>query len=83
MVNINREIYVTGAGADPSKPPCKKAKVMRRERWTQKQAQKQTSAQEQENNKNKQNESKSLEDFLSEVRSDANHKLEVIAHLIN
>ena len=76
-------IQSIGTGADPNKPPCKKAKDLRRERWAQKQAQKQTTTQGQENNKKKQNEPKNLEDFLSEVKSDPAHKLEVNFHFFS
>lgn len=68
-----------GDGPDPSKPPCKKAKVLRKERWTQKQAQKQrANPQEQQGpGKKKQNEAKTLEQFLAEVTSNPAHQLEV------
>ena len=74
---MRQEIHILGAGADPNKAPCKKAKLLRKERWAQKQAQKQASTQDQENCKKKHDESKSLEDFLSEIRSDPAHRLEV------
>ena len=74
---VRTEIHVLGTGADPNKAPCKKAKLLRKERWAQKQAHKQASAQDQENCKKNQNESKSLEDFLSEISRDPAHRLEV------
>ena len=74
---VRTDIHILGTGADPNKAPCKKAKLLRKERWAQKQAHKQASAQDQENCKKKLNESKSLEDFLSEISSDPAHRLEV------
>ncbi|XP_064629205.1 arginyl-tRNA--protein transferase 1-like isoform X2 [Lineus longissimus] len=66
------------AGPDPTKPPCKKAKVLRMEKKAQKLAQKGVEISEAKVKVTKpDNRPKSIEDFLQEVRDDPSHKLEI------
>lgn len=63
-------------GADPNKPPCKKAKVLRLEKKQQKMLQRgmnlETLA--------AKNTTKSLDDFLNEISENSKHKLKVLTH---
>lgn len=68
-----------GEGADPSKPPCKKAKVLRLERKKEKLTQSGVNiecALKSKNEKNKDVE-KSLETFLNEIPNECKHRLNV------
>lgn len=72
-----KHIPRSGSGADPSKPPCRKAKHIRAERRQMKTGTDVDSGLKQK--KPKQNEEKTLEDFLSEPDQAENpaHKLEI------
>ncbi|XP_055699865.1 arginyl-tRNA--protein transferase 1 isoform X2 [Phlebotomus papatasi] len=65
------------SGQDTSKPPCKKAKLLRIERKQAKMAQRAAEGLPTQNNKPLKNVEKSLEDFLSEQPIDGKHKLKV------
>lgn len=82
---------LVGKGADLSKPPCRKAKDIRKERKLQKLLQNQTCAFEGserqagdqvcllQNSKSKTNQPKTIEDFIFvPLPDDAQHKLEVM-----
>lgn len=82
-----------GKGADLSKPPCRKAKDIRKERKLQKLLQNQMGTLEgsplqagqqallSQNSKTPTNQPKSIEDFIFvSLPDDAPHKLEVMAH---
>jgi arginine-tRNA-protein transferase len=64
----------TGVGADPNKPPCKKAKVLRMERKKEKLLKRGMSL---EKINVKSNEQKTVEEFLNDVSQDNQHKLKV------
>jgi arginine-tRNA-protein transferase len=68
----------TGVGADPNKPPCKKAKVLRMERKKEKLLKRGMSL---EKINVKSNEQKTVEEFLNDVSQDNQHKLKL--ELIN
>lgn len=65
------------SGQDTSKPPCKKAKLLRIERKQAKMAQRAAEGVPIIQNKPLKNVEKSLEDFLSEQPTDGKHKLKV------
>ena len=79
-------LLLSGLGADPSKPPCKKAKQLRLERKQQRLAQRQEAADTAQNHgkaamnagKSK-NEPKSLEEFILDAipGQEPKHRLEV------
>lgn len=64
-------------GADPNKPPCKKAKLLRLERKKEKLQKKGIEFEK----KQVKNEQKSLEEFLNEVQPDSKHKIKVSSKL--
>ena len=64
----------SGVGADPTKPPCKKAKLVRMERKKEKLLKRGMSLEKIE----VRNEQKSLEEFLNEVSQDGKHKFKVL-----
>ncbi|TRZ02385.1 hypothetical protein DNTS_021095 [Danionella cerebrum] len=71
-----------GKGADPSKPPCRKAKDIRKERRLQKEQQKQQEVVQSSSgttpSKSSSNQPKSLEEFMMEsLSNDPLHRLEV------
>ncbi|KAK2190729.1 hypothetical protein NP493_71g00004 [Ridgeia piscesae] len=68
-----------GRGADPDKPHQKKAKELRLERWRQKQADKKGDGGDKKGFQKKPliNESKTLEDYLSDISHTPAHKLEI------
>lgn len=64
----------SGIGADPNKPPCKKAKLIRLERKQEKLRKKGLAL---ETNIDAKNEQKSLEEFLNETSGESKHKFRV------
>ncbi|XP_061601279.1 arginyl-tRNA--protein transferase 1 isoform X2 [Cololabis saira] len=68
-----------GIGADPSRPPCRKAKDLRKERRLQKEQTRQHAEGVSANSTPSQtNQTKSLEDFINEsLQDDCSHRLEV------
>ncbi|XP_018333588.1 arginyl-tRNA--protein transferase 1 isoform X2 [Agrilus planipennis] len=68
------EVVKKGVGADPSRPPCKKAKLLRIERKQQKLIQKGLKIGQKETAKNEQ---KKLEDFIDQIPENAKHKLKL------
>ena len=68
--------HKTNAGPDPNKPACKKAKLVRLERWKAKHKD-DPDAVKKYQEKLKANQGKSLEQFLGEVVDDPAHRLEV------
>uniref|UniRef100_A0A8C6MEL3 Arginyl-tRNA--protein transferase 1 n=1 Tax=Nothobranchius furzeri TaxID=105023 RepID=A0A8C6MEL3_NOTFU len=70
-------VWVPGKGADPNRPPCRKAKDLRKERRLQKDQIRQH-ADVPNPNPTRSNQPKSLEDFIREsLGDDASHQLEV------
>lgn len=70
----SKESFKKGLGADVTKPPAKKAKILRLERKKQKLLQRGMSL---ENINTAGNAQKSLEQFLNDIPSNAKHKLTV------
>ncbi|XP_063916965.1 arginyl-tRNA--protein transferase 1 isoform X2 [Zophobas morio] len=69
----------SGVGADPTKPPCKKAKLVRMERKKEKLLKRGMSLEKIE----VRNEQKSLEEFLNEVSQDGKHKFKMTLEQIH
>lgn len=72
---LNKNNYSQGVGADPSKPPCKKAKLLRLERKSQKLLKKGEDISTTSNRPS--NQQKSLNQFLEEIPTTSKHKLKV------
>ncbi|KAL3273609.1 hypothetical protein HHI36_015041 [Cryptolaemus montrouzieri] len=64
-----------GVGVDPNKPPCKKAKIMRREKKLNKLGNSGNKIE--QSSVNQQQQIKSLEQFMEEVSADDKHKLTI------
>lgn len=69
--------YKKGQGPDPTKPPCKKAKLLRLERKQEKLLKRGMSLE-----KIEQPQTKTLKQFLNDIPNDAKHKLTVSIHSI-
>lgn len=65
--------YKKGDGADPTKPPCKKAKLLRLERKQEKLLKRGMSLEK----LNTEPQTKTLKQFLEDIPKDAKHKLTV------
>lgn len=63
----------SGIGADPNKPPCKKARLLRLERKQEKLLKRGLSLE----TFNSKNEPKTLEEFLNQTNSNSKHKFRV------
>lgn len=72
-----KEIFKKGVGADSSRPPTKKAKLLRLERKKEKLLKRGVSLETIQQQTQKQQQQKSLEDFINEVPKNAQHKLKV------
>lgn len=77
---LNKNNYNQGVGADPSKPPCKKAKLLRLERKSQKLLKKGEDISTTFNRPSDQQ--KSLNQFLEEIPTTSKHKLKVSLILV-
>lgn len=77
---LSKNHYNQGVGADPSKPPCKKAKLLRLERKSQKLLKKGEDVSATSNRPN--NQQKSLNQFLEEIPTTSKHKLKVSLFLV-
>lgn len=77
---LNKNQYNRGVGADPNKPPCKKAKLLRLERKSQKLLKKGEDISAISSRTS--NQQKSLSQFLEEISTTSKHKLKVSLFLV-
>ena len=74
IMHVQQACFILGEGADPSRPKCRKAKELRRERWALKHGNKAQIEKLQSHH----NEAKTLEQFLGEISDNPAHRLEVM-----